>query len=246
MSNLKTGLVRTEREIITAGEQNPAQREAGTDPGPRADHQQRDREPHGEDRDRALRAIEARADELPAEANDRLDDLVRRDRLGTDARYLAAVADPDYASAFMKRIAGSDGAAAMLNQREQLAMERVGAAMAERAMQVTEGKYGGYAIPFALDPTIILTSTGAINPLRQLATVDTITASEWKGVSSAGVSAAFAKELAEVGDSIPMRMDHCGKPSARCGFTTGRLSEMPTSARKQVRTSFGSDARVKF
>lgn len=203
MGNVKTGLVRTEQEIVREAAADPAHREEGVHLPGSEPPQSREQGPHAADRDRALRAIEERADELPTEANDRLDDLVRRDRLGSEARYIAAVADPDYESAFLKTLAGAGGAAGMLNQREQEAMQRVGVAMTERAMQLGENKYGGYAAPYALDPTIILTSAGAVNPLRQVASVTTVTASEWKGISSAGVTAAFVKELTEVADGTP-------------------------------------------
>jgi HK97 family phage major capsid protein/HK97 family phage prohead protease len=68
-----------------------------------------------------------------------------------------------------------------------------------RALALGVDPYGGYAVPFQLDPTIILTSNGAINPLRQLARVETITGKEWDGVTSAGVVVTRAAEGAEVG-----------------------------------------------
>jgi HK97 family phage major capsid protein len=62
---------------------------------------------------------------------------------------------------------------------------------------------GGFGVPVDLDPTILLSSDGAINPIRQLATVSTTTTGTWKGVSSEGVTAAFEPELTEVGDGTP-------------------------------------------
>ena len=54
---------------------------------------------------------------------------------------------------------------------------------------------GQFAIPFALDPSIILTSTGVLNPMRNLGQVETIVgATTWKGVASDGVVAAFGAE----------------------------------------------------
>ena len=68
-----------------------------------------------------------------------------------------------------------------------------------RALALGVDPFGGYAVPFQLDPTIILTSNGAINPLRQLARVETITGKEWDGVTSAGVVVTRAAEGTEVG-----------------------------------------------
>jgi HK97 family phage major capsid protein len=68
-----------------------------------------------------------------------------------------------------------------------------------RALALGVDGQGGYAVPFQLDPTVILTSNGAINPIRQLARVETITGKEWDGVTSAGVTVTRASEGAEVG-----------------------------------------------
>jgi len=70
------------------------------------------------------------------------------------------------------------------------------------AMSLTDGN-GGYLVPFTLDPTVILTNAGTINPYRQVCDVKTITTDVWHGVSSAGVTAAFAAEAAEAGDNSP-------------------------------------------
>lgn len=69
-------------------------------------------------------------------------------------------------------------------------------------MSLTD-QYGGYAVPATLDPTVIPTSDGAINPIRQIARVVTISGSDtWKGVTSAGVSAAYeSSETAQVAES---------------------------------------------
>jgi HK97 family phage major capsid protein len=71
-----------------------------------------------------------------------------------------------------------------------------------RAASLT-GNAGGFAVPFTLDPTIILTNTGAVNAIRQLARTVQITTDQWNGVSSAGVTASFDAEAAEVSDDAP-------------------------------------------
>jgi HK97 family phage major capsid protein len=155
-----------------------------------------------EARDKGMRAIDRM--ELSAAAGDRLTDLVERDSSGLDARYLDAVSDPHYERAFFKRLTRPDTAVFELTPQEAEAMRRVSEVQAEeRAMSVGTAADGGFAAPYALDPTIILTSDGSANPLRELATVSTISTSEWRGISSAGVSASFDAEAAEVSDDSP-------------------------------------------
>jgi len=62
---------------------------------------------------------------------------------------------------------------------------------------------GGYTIPFLLDPTVILTNSGATNPFRAISTVVTGTADKWNGVSSAGVTAEWLGEGSEAADGSP-------------------------------------------
>jgi HK97 family phage major capsid protein len=62
---------------------------------------------------------------------------------------------------------------------------------------------GGYAVPFQLDPTIILTSDGSINPLRQpgWARVERVTGKTWEGITSAGASVVRGDETDEAPDT---------------------------------------------
>jgi len=63
---------------------------------------------------------------------------------------------------------------------------------------------GGYLVPVPVDPTIVLTNTGAINPLREISTVKTIAgANVWNGVTSAGVNAQWLTEGTEAADASP-------------------------------------------
>lgn len=74
---------------------------------------------------------------------------------------------------------------------------------AMRAALSTTGSNGGFLIPFFLDPTIILSNAGAINPFRQISRVETISTNVWHGVSSAGVTAEWTSEASEVTDASP-------------------------------------------
>lgn len=63
---------------------------------------------------------------------------------------------------------------------------------------------GGYLVPVQLDPTIVLTNNGAINPLREISTVKTIAgANVYQGVTSAGVNAEWLTEGSQAADGTP-------------------------------------------
>jgi HK97 family phage major capsid protein len=199
----------TESALREIEEQRQAVREAMQVPGsiersfePPEQLRRRDTGPGWEDRELGLRALERM--ELSAEAGDRLDSVIRGDRAGIDSRYIAAVSDPDYERAFWKRLASPDTAPHSYTPKEAEATRVVSEAMAERAMSEGTTTAGGFGVPYALDPTIVITGTGVANPLRELATVSTITTKTWKGVSSAGITAAFSDEAVEVGDDTPV------------------------------------------
>lgn len=72
-----------------------------------------------------------------------------------------------------------------------------------RAALSTAAANGGYFIPFHLDPTVINTGNGTINPMRAISTVVTIAQNVWHGISSAGVTAEWTAEAAEWADASP-------------------------------------------
>ena len=104
---------------------------------------------------------------------------------------------PEYKRAFLKVIGTPPGQTAMLTEKEINAVAYAGSI---RQMDLGAA---GYAIPVTLDPTLNLTSDGQVNPLRQLARIETITTTEWKGVTSEGVSMAFHAESYEETDGKP-------------------------------------------
>lgn len=79
-----------------------------------------------------------------------------------------------------------------------------------RAMSLTDN-LGGFAVPFQLDPTIILTASGSFNQVRQIARVVQATGDVWHGVTSAGVSGSWDGEAEEVSDDSPT-LDQPGIP----------------------------------
>lgn len=141
-------------------------------------------------RDRAMRAIEAArfGNQKREAAQDRVADLVENydTEDGWLARRILNTGSPTYVRAFGKKIMG-----------KELSTEEA------RALSTTAGE-GGVAVPFTLDPTIILTSDGSVNPLRQIARVESIVGSNtWQGVTSTGITVTRKAEEAEATDDAP-------------------------------------------
>lgn len=145
-------------------------------------------------RDNAMRAIEqARfpgAEDRQA-AQTQAERVLNKvaDKNGDLARRMLVTGSPVYERAF--------GKYAMSLSTNGLTTEE------QRALAVGAGSTGGFAVPFQLDPTIILTNNGSVNPLRQISRVEMIVGKEWDGVTSAGVTVSRAAESAEAGDNSP-------------------------------------------
>lgn len=145
-------------------------------------------------RDRAMRAIEhARFPGIEDRqgAQSRAAHLLNSvdDDEGTLARRMLATGSPLYERAFGKVIG---------------AMSTNGLTAEEsRALSLGTDASGGYAVPFQLDPSIMLTSDGSVNPLRQVARVEQITGKKWQGVTSAGVTVTRGAEGSEADDNSP-------------------------------------------
>ena len=146
-------------------------------------------------RDGAMRSVEAASFAHP-DADDsknkaHIERLLKQDKTGRFAQHLLATGNPVYERAFAKILAGK-----MLTAEESRAVATVGSS------QLADG---GYAVPYTLDPTIILTSNGQVNPLRQIARVETLTGdgNTWKGVTSAGISVSRVAEESAVTPTSP-------------------------------------------
>jgi len=117
------------------------------------------------------------------------------------ARRILVTGSKDYQRAFTKLMSaamrGSAGFA-NLTPGESRAVE------ATRALSVGTGASGGFAVPYQLDSTIIPTSNLSVNPYRAIANVEQISGTnEWRGVTSAGVTASYATEGLEATDNSP-------------------------------------------
>jgi HK97 family phage major capsid protein len=71
----------------------------------------------------------------------------------------------------------------------------------QRQMALAPDASGGFAVPFTLDPTVILTSDGSLSPLRQISRVEQITTRTWQGITSQGVTVTRSGEAEEAGDN---------------------------------------------
>jgi HK97 family phage major capsid protein len=152
--------------------------------------------------DRALRALEQAKFPHPQADRERsqghlerlLGDGEEGDRKGADvSRHIMLTGSPQYRRAFTKYLQHGASVAG-LSERD--------AGMLYRAMSLTTTS-GGFAVPYVLDPTLIPTSNGAVNPYRQIGNVIQITVDEWRGVSSGGVTPAFQAEAAATTDASP-------------------------------------------
>lgn len=89
-----------------------------------------------------------------------------------------------------------------------------------RAMSLTDSS-GGFLAPFVLDPSIILTNTGAVNPLRSIARLEMTASDTWNGVSSEGVTAEWLDEASEASDASPSFAQPSIKPRKAGAWVQG-------------------------
>jgi HK97 family phage major capsid protein len=146
-------------------------------------------------RENAMRAVEGavfpheRANQEDAKGH--VAQLLAHDtRDGEIAKRILTTGSPTYKRAFGKMLVA--GTLDVLTSEER-------AVMAEGA-----GATGGFAITFELDPTIVKTSNGAVNPYRRVCRVVSISGTnEWRGVSSGAVVATYEAESTAAVDRSP-------------------------------------------
>lgn len=149
-----------------------------------------------EARDRALRVLDSRdASELSDAQKTQVDKLLRRDTL--TARRILVTENEDYRSAWMKMVTDPHP---VLSPEENRAIQ---AWYEFRAMGDFTTSAGGFGIPVFIDPSIILTAQESGNPFLSIAKQVTVNTTQWKGVSSAGVTWAFQTEAAAATDNSP-------------------------------------------
>ena len=146
--------------------------------------------------DRGKRAIERSTYPHPDLSQERAQEHLERIMYEADtegdgkvASLILATGSDQYKRAFTKYIKGQP----RTSEEEGLLF---------RAMSLT-GASGGVAVPFVLDPTLLPSYNGAVNPFRAMSDVRTISVDEWRGVTSGGITAAFQAEAAATTDQSP-------------------------------------------
>jgi HK97 family phage major capsid protein len=145
-------------------------------------------------RSRALAAIEKMPvanDKVRAAATTIVEEFGDKD--GKLSRFVLATSSPVYMRAFSKMAR---------NEAHALTADESRAISEVRAMSLTDAA-GGFLVPFQLDPTVILTSNGSYNQIRQAARTVVATGDVWNGVSAGAVSWSWDAEAAEVSDDAP-------------------------------------------
>ena len=153
-------------------------------------------------KDQALRANE-RADFLPDSAKAHMERTIRSDDDpgGLLARYTVETANRDYFRAFATWMRDPISGGHEWSPKERDAVKRV--RQLERAMSIGTTTAGGFLVPYELDPSILISSTGAVSPLRQLARQATTAFNEKRFVTSLGVTATWTPEATEQTDDSP-------------------------------------------
>jgi HK97 family phage major capsid protein len=116
----------------------------------------------------------------------RLMETVQEEQPGDFALHLLRYGSPLYKRAFGKTILG-----------QTLAPDE------QRALALSPGSAGGYAVPITLDPTLIPTSNGTVNPMRRISRIETIVGLEYRGLTAGAIVASYAPEGTEASDNSP-------------------------------------------
>ena len=142
--------------------------------------------------ERAMTAVERNAERsYTDEQRDATTRLLERSTRSTAkiAEYILQTGSPEYQAEFEAFVQTQGRSFGPLLQRA--------------AMSLTTAN-GGAMVPYILDPSVMLSNSGVNNPVRQLARVETIAGSnEWRGVTSAGVSAEWLAEGSQAADASP-------------------------------------------
>lgn len=147
---------------------------------------------------RAMSAIEESRDFAEDRHKEQATKIVQR--LGREnglAAQILLTSDPEYRDAFYKAMGGelynlTEGERAKLNMVREVT----------RAMALSD--VTGVLVPSFLDPTVVLTNDGSLDPFRQVCRVESIATNVWTGVSSAGITGGWTgSEGTEVGDDAP-------------------------------------------
>lgn len=153
-------------------------------------------------RSQALRANDG-ADFLPDASRAHMERMLREDadpdaRL---ARYVTVTSDRAYFRAFSSWINDTVSGGHSWTDEERQAVQRV--QWLQRSMTLGAAGAGGFLVPYELDPNVLIAGTGAVDPMRAVARVETTAYNEKRFVTSTGVTSNWYAEEAEVTDNAP-------------------------------------------
>jgi HK97 family phage major capsid protein len=233
------------RALISAAG-NPAARMSGDGTVKSIQHMQRVTAYGDSDNDmrsRALKAVEEMRmpDAINADGSrDRLDMLVERHDESLH-RHIVAASDPVYTRAFTKWLKNPVAGSQLWSADEQRAMEAVNV----RSPLSSTGANGGFMLPIAIDGTLVLTSDGSESPMRKISTVRTTTTHEWRGVTTAGISAEWLGEAQQAADASPSMSQPTVVPQKAAAFvqTSFELLEDAGSLQSDL-TQLIADAKM--
>lgn len=142
---------------------------------------------------------------LDSAAADRADKVLRHgDGQALTARYLAAVGNEAYGTAFGKMVSDPVSGHLRFSAAEVEAVREATGAHSATIMGATELTTStGFPLPLTVDPSIVITGTGALNPVRDVADVVTIGTHDWQGVTADSVVASYVAEGVEATDVSP-------------------------------------------
>ncbi len=118
------------------------------------------------------------------------------------SRYVVVASAPAYARAVGKLLRDPINGHREFTG-EELAAYQAAVQYQRASMDTTTGSSGGFMLPTHLDPSIILTNAGVVDPMRVLARKALISTLVWNGVTSAGVTASWDAQNAQVSDDTP-------------------------------------------
>lgn len=160
------------------------------------------------DRGQALRTIDGMRNvpddgrQMLARAIDDAHNLGLEPELNALSRYVVVASDPHYARAVGKLFRDPTNGHREFTG-EELRAYQAAQSYQRATMDTTSGSSGGFMLPTHLDPSIILTNAGVIDPMRLLARKALISTLQWNGVTSAGVSASWDAQNTQVSDDTP-------------------------------------------
>lgn len=158
-------------------------------------YEARDGETVTERRGRALTAVEGWqvTDEIKEGAT------LHIERNAQVADHILRTSSPDFISAWQKWSTNPEFAYQSFTPAEARAWQDA----AEIRTTLSLGGGNAAVVPAPLDPSVTLLNDGIVNPLRDVATVKSITSSQWSGLTSASITASYDAELATVSDDTP-------------------------------------------